>query len=71
MNDNQQQLALASKDQKQAMLDKPIVTEIKAATAFYPAEDYHQDYYKKDPNRYNSYKKGSRREETLKKIWGK
>lgn len=50
-------------------LSQPIATAVLPAGAFYPAEDYHQDYYLKEPERYEAYKKGSRREETLKKVW--
>jgi peptide methionine sulfoxide reductase msrA/msrB len=50
--------------------DKPILTEIKKASAFCPAEDYHQDYYKKSPANYERYHEGSGREPYLKKIWG-
>jgi len=49
----------------------PIVTEITAAGTFYPAEDYHQDYYKRNPIRYKYYRFGSGRDQYLKKIWGK
>ncbi len=47
----------------------PIVTEITAATEFYPAEDYHQDYYKKNPIRYKFYRSGSGRDDYLEKTW--
>ena len=56
---------------KSKRFNSPIVTEIIAATTFYPAEDYHQDYYKKNPVRYNYYRYGSGRDQFLKKVWDK
>ena len=47
-----------------------IVTEIRPLETFYEAEDYHQDYYKKNPLRYNWYRTGSGRDQFLEKIWG-
>lgn len=50
---------------------QPIVTEITAATTFYPAEDYHQDYHNKNPVRYNYYRSSCGRDARLKQVWGK
>ena len=70
-----EQKALAEKSKmeldKSKRFEAPIVTEIISATKFYPAEDYHQDYYKKNPVRYNYYRYGSGRDQFLKKIWQK
>jgi len=63
---NQSKEALA----KSGRYDKPIVTEIVEASVFYEAEDYHQDYYKKNPIRYKYYRYNSGRDQYLKKIWG-
>ncbi len=48
----------------------PIVTEIAPASTFHPAEDYHQDFYKKDPSRYRSYRQGCGRDARLHELWG-
>ncbi len=71
-NRKQQALVWAS---KQALIEKRmfenIFTEIHAATDFYPAEDYHQDYYLKNPARYQFYRWRCGRDERLKTIWDK
>ncbi len=72
-NDEQRKAADASK----AALDKskpfkqPIVTEITKAGEFYRAEEYHQDYYVKNPVRYQLYRNGCGRDARLKELWGK
>lgn len=55
---------------KSGPFKKPIVTEITAATKFYPAEDYHQHYYKKNPVRYRYYRNACGRDQYLDKVWG-
>ena len=71
-NDEQKRIAEESKVslEKSGRYNKPIVTEIRGYTKFYEAEDYHQDFYKKSPSRYKSYKFFSGREQYLQRIWG-
>lgn len=54
---------------KSKRFDKPIATPIIKYTNFYPAEEYHQDYYKKNPKDYYAYRTGSGRDEFIKKHW--
>ncbi|OHB25295.1 MAG: peptide-methionine (S)-S-oxide reductase [Desulfuromonadaceae bacterium GWC2_58_13] len=72
-DEQQRQLADASKQQMAASgrFDGPIVTAIRPAAPFYPAEEYHQDYYKKNPLRYKFYRYNSGRDRYLEKVWGK
>jgi len=72
-NEEQKRLAEKSKEElgKSGKFDKPIVTEIIPFTKFYAAEDYHQDYYKKNPLRYKYYRYASGRDQFLHKVWGK
>jgi peptide methionine sulfoxide reductase msrA/msrB len=71
-DDEQKRLAEKSKEEsnKSRKFDKPIVTEIIKLTKFYEAEEYHQDYYKKNPFRYKFYRYRSGRDQFLKKVWG-
>ena len=70
-NEQEKRLAEDSKKRLEATghFDKPIVTDILALGPFYTAEDYHQDYYKKNPIRYHFYRSGSGRDQFLEKEW--
>jgi peptide methionine sulfoxide reductase msrA/msrB len=71
--EEQKNLAERSKEVlgKSGIFNKPIVTEIVKYTNFYPAEHYHQDYYKKNPLRYKYYRYNSGRDQFLEKSWEK
>ena len=70
--DEQRKAAEASKAglEKTKPFKDPIVTPIVAASDFWPAEDYHQDYYVKNPARYTYYRTGCGRDARLKALWG-
>ena len=70
-DDEQKMKAEESKKklEESGKFDRPIVTSIEPFKSFYKAEDYHQDYYKKNPVHYKMYKKGSGREGFIKRTW--
>jgi peptide-methionine (S)-S-oxide reductase len=71
--EEQRMLAEKSKEalEKSKPFQGPIRTEITAAGPFYPAEEYHQHYYKKNPIRYHYYRAGCGRDARLEQLWGK
>ena len=71
-SEKQKRLAEETKDRlnSSGYFTQPIVTEIIAAETFYPAEDYHQDYYQKNPARYKYYRFACGRDKRLKELWG-
>jgi peptide-methionine (S)-S-oxide reductase len=72
-DEEQRRLAVASR--AALAKDKPfrgdIITQVVKAEEFYPAEEYHQDYYKKNPTRYKFYRAGCGRDARLKELWGR
>jgi peptide methionine sulfoxide reductase msrA/msrB len=71
-NEAQKKIAESSKDEldKSGIFDKPIATKVIPFISFYPAEDYHQQYCKKNPVRYYSYRSASGRDQYIKSVWG-
>lgn len=69
--DEQRRLAEASKQAAEKELGRTIATTIEDAGPFYPAEDYHQDYYTKNPIRYRYYRWGCGRNQRVEELWGK
>lgn len=69
-NDEERAIAEASKAEAEKELGQEIKTRILDATAFWDAEDYHQDYYEKSSARYNYYRKACGRDKRVKQVWG-
>jgi len=69
-DEDQRALAIASRDRLAKEKGWDIQTEIVPATKFYPAEEYHQDYYLKNPVRYKYYRNGCGRDQRLEQLWG-
>jgi peptide-methionine (S)-S-oxide reductase len=69
-NDEEKAAAEKAKAEAQAQLGQPVVTPIEAAGAFWTAEDYHQDYYKKNPVRYKYYRYSCGRDARVDEVWG-
>jgi len=72
MDQEQQKLALASKAElnESGVLKSPIATPVESAGQFWSAEDYHQNYYNKNPLRYKYYRTACGRDKQVKRVWG-
>ena len=70
-DEKQKEVAEMSKNNlnKSGKFDDPVVTPVLKYSTFYPAEDYHQDFYKKDPDRYYNYRRGSGRDDFIMSKW--
>jgi peptide-methionine (S)-S-oxide reductase len=69
-DEEERRLAEASKEAVEARFDEAVATEVLAAAPFYEAEEYHQDYYQKNPLQYRFYKWNCGRAQRLEEIWG-
>jgi len=70
-DDEQRRLAEQSKNELAGRFRQPIVTQIVPASVFYPAEEYHQSFYRKNPIRYHFYRHNCGRDQRLEELWGK
>lgn len=70
-NEDERKIAEQSKAAIEKKLGKAVVTAIRPAATFYAAEDYHQDYYRKNPLRYKYYRYSCGRDQRLEQLWGK
>jgi peptide-methionine (S)-S-oxide reductase len=66
----QTRVAQASLRQVEARMSRPVVARVRAAAPFYAAESYHQDFARRNPDRYEQYRRGCRRDVRLRELWG-
>ncbi len=66
----EREIARAELAEAEAALGQEVVTDLRGEATFYPAEDYHQDFYKTNPLRYKTYRAGCRRDSRVEALWG-